>query len=594
MKKELKQPSTFQMVKEILRICLSAPKKDKRVFLWVVGLFGISAGLGALIPVLSAKVLNSLQDSLSTSVITGILITWTVLYVFIYHSLDWIYEAGDWFLEVVFRRYNTLFCQEKTKAFLRMPLLLFSSDFRQKAVSLIPRIGRKGEDVIYNITKITYPSFHLVTSIILLISFLPLWSGAILVLSLFHCIVNIWLNKKVKENMDNVNNAETSNDAFREDTLENEGNIRMLGIEKQILNDLQTKYEYFHDLNQRYRIKQILLSLFPTSLNIISYLLIVFIAIHLAFEKKDIGTYVMMTGLGFDVLKYMLRISNRFKWLHLYTMEYINLNKQMDYDPSLMPKSGKGKLGTIKEISLEKVCFTYPEEKHPVLNDLSLKIKAGSRVAIIGNSGMGKSTLINIMQHAFEIQGGKVSFNGKDVRKISRESIQNSLTYIDQHPTFWNQKTIKENLLMFNPNSNDAELYQALKSANLLDEITRKEKGINSKVTALSAGQKQRLSLARALLRHTPIVIMDEPTANLDTHAQTKVLEGIKNLSKVKGQKPTVIFASNVPAEIASANRILLLENGKIVEDGNPKKLMANPKSKVYNRLKRYKSLFEK
>ena len=85
---------------------------------------------------------------------------------------------------------------------------------------------------------------------------------------------------------------------------------------------------------------------------------------------------------------------------------------------------------------------------------------------------------------------------------------------------------------------------------------------------------------------------MDEPTANLDTHAQTKVLEGIKNLSNVKGRKPTVIFASNVPAEIASANRILLLENGQIVEDGDPKKLMSNVKSKTYKRLKKYKALF--
>ena len=73
------------------------------------------------------------------------------------------------------------------------------------------------------------------------------------------------------------------------------------------------------------------------------------------------------------------------------------------------------------------------------------------RLAYIGNSGMGKSTLINVMQHAYEIQGGKVAFNGKDVRGISRESIRDALTYIDQHPTFWNQKTIKENLLMFNP-----------------------------------------------------------------------------------------------------------------------------------------------
>ena len=127
-----------------------------------------------------------------------------------------------------------------------------------------------------------------------------------------------------------------------------------------------------------------------------------------------------------------------------------------------------------------------------------------------------------------------------------------------------------------------------------MKELTKKEKGIDGQVTALSAGQKQRLALARAFLRQTPIIIMDEPTANLDTYSQSKVLQAIKNLSKVKGHKPTVIFASNVPAEIASANRILLLENGRIVEDGKPKKLMANTKTKVYNRLKRYKLLFEK
>jgi len=265
----------------------------------------------------------------------------------------------------------------------------------------------------------------------------------------------------------------------------------------------------------------------------------------------------------------------------------------MDYDPAVSPKYGKAKLGPIKEIALHKVCFTYPEEKNPILHNLSLKIKAGSRVAIIGNSGMGKSTLINVMQHAYEIQSGQVTFNGKNVRSISKNALRKALTYIDQHPTFWNQKTIKENLLMFNPKATDVALYQALRAANLLDEITHKEKGINSKVTALSAGQKQRLSLARALLRHTPIVIMDEPTANLDTHAQTKVLEGIRNLSKVKGQKPTVIFASNVPAEIASANRILLLENGQIVEDGTPQKLMNDETSKTYKRLKKYKALFD-
>ena len=197
------------------------------------------------------------------------------------------------------------------------------------------------------------------------------------------------------------------------------------------------------------------------------------------------------------------------------------------------------------------------------------------------------------MQHAYEVQAGEVIINGQNVQTISLKSLKQNITYINQHPIFWRHKTIKENLLIFNPTATDVELYQALKAANLLEELTKKENGIESKVTSLSAGQKQRLAMARAFLRHTPIIIMDEPTANLDTHAQSKVLEGIKNLSKVKGHKPTVVFASNVPAEIASANRILLLEDGKIVEDGSPKKLMDNSNSKVYKRLRKYVSLFK-
>ena len=589
---ESKQPSTFQFIKEVLNICLSAPKKDKRAFLVVVTFFSCAAGLSSLIPVFSAKVLDTLQNSLSDSVISGILITWTVLYIFFEQFSSWFSGAGETYTDVVFRRYNTLFCQEKTKAFLYMPPLLLSSDFRQKAVSLIPRIASRGENMIYNASSFAYPCVRFVASSVLLVGFLRLWAVAIFMLAIMYCVLNIWTNKCLARNMEDVNKAETLNDTAREDTLENAGNIRMLGIEKETLQELQKKYEAFHQLNHQYNVRSIFLSLIPRFLNIISYLIIIFIGIHLAFKQNSIGTYVLLTGLGFGVLQYIVIIAESFKWIHSHGLSYLMLDKEMNYDTSLTPKSGKGKLGEIKEISLEKVCFTYPEEKHPVLNNLSLKIKAGSRVAIIGNSGMGKSTLINVMQHAYEIQGGKVAFNGKDVRGISRDSLRDSLTYIDQHPTFWNQKTIKENLLMFNPKATDAELYQALQSANLLDELTQKEKGIDSKVTALSAGQKQRLSLARALLRHTPIIIMDEPTANLDTHAQTTVLEGIKNLSKIKGQKPTVIFASNVPAEIASANRILLLENGQIVEDGTPKKLMNNENSKTYKRLKKYKALF--
>ena len=584
--------SNFQFIKEVLGICLSAPKKDKKSLIGVVVLFAIAAILGASFPVICATIFRHLQESMSMEVLGFALIAWTLVYGIVYQLSDWFFIAGESFMEVVFRRYNTVFCQNKTKEFLMMPPLLLNSEFRQKAVSLIPRLGAHGENMVYNLINFIRSCCNFIFSLILLIGFFPLLSWVILLLAIISCRVNAWINKKLQVNMDSVLSAETQIDTNRQDMLENAANIRSLSLEQKTLNDLQNAYEKFHTENYKYREKDVLLRLIPEIFNMLIRLAIIFISIRLAFTRQDIGTYVALTGLGFDSLSYLSRISMQFKWFNLNGMEYINLEKEMRYDDSLMPITGKSKLSTIKEIALDKICFTYPEEKSPVLDNLSLRIKAGSRVAIIGNSGMGKSTLINVMQHAYEIQSGKVLYNGKNVQGISQESLRDNLTYIDQHPTFWSQKTIKENLLMFNPKATDAELYQALKSANLLDEITQKEKGIDSKVTALSAGQKQRLSLARALLRHTPLIIMDEPTANLDTHAQTKVLQGIKNLSKVKGQKPTVIFASNVPAEIASANRILLLENGQIVEDGSPKKLMTNESSKTYKRLKKYKALF--
>ena len=584
--------SNFVFVGKVFHICLSAPKKDKHAFLFVMSFFALAAVFDACIPIFSAKVLNHLQDSLGVAIISGILIFWTVIYVLSCQFSNWFLNAAESLMSVVFFRYNTLFCQNKTRDFFGMPALVISSDFRQKAVSIIPRIGRLGENMIYTFIWFLYQVLRLMGSSLLLIGFMPLVSLIILPLSVINVVLHMWINNKLRDIVNERLTAETEMHALCQDALENANNIRSLGLEKVVWDDLQNHYDDFHSLNQRYKIKRVLAEIIPTSVNILNYLFIVFLAIHFAFEQKNIGVYVMLTGLSFDVLASLNQMLSRFKWLHMNGMEYMSLDASMQYNHDLEPKFGKGKLAQMKEIVLEDVSFTYPEEKAPILEHLSLKIKAGSRVAIIGNSGMGKSTLINVMQHAYEIQSGKVKYNGKDVRTISKESLRDNLSYIDQHPTFWNQKTIKENLLMFNPQAKEEELYQALSSANLLDEIMRKEKKLDAKVTALSAGQKQRLSLARALLRHTPIVIMDEPTANLDTHAQTKVLEGIRNLSKVKGQKPTVIFASNVPAEIASANRILLLENGQIVEDGTPKKLMNNENSKTYKRLKKYKALF--
>lgn len=582
-----------EFIKEIWHVCWHAPTKLKRgLLLCFIGI-GATAAFDGFLPVISGHLTNLLKDAISLHVLTGILVFWTLFYVVFRKFEDFFEQTTQMLAEIVYQRYDFLIRLYKIKTAFEMPTTLVSSAFKQKMIASIPRLGHWARNTLYNLLWVIFQQVSFLCAFVALLCYAPVFAVTILSVTIVQGGLLFYINNRLKEKEETFTKEEMEANTRQQDALENIGNIQMLNIGKQEIKNLDEVQEKYFRTFFDYNIKQTLWGLISNVLDLICRGLVIYMSMRWAVEQQDIGAYVALSGLGATMLKRGEHVMSRYRWLHNYGIQYITLNKELSYDKKLLPKRGHHKITGHGDIILDRVCFTYPEEKEPVLQDLSLKIKSGSRVAIIGNSGMGKSTLINVMKHAYEIQSGTVFIDGVDVRKLSQESLCKCLTYVDQHPTFWNQKNIKENLLMFNPKATDVELYQALKAANLLKELTKKEKGIESKVTALSAGQKQRLSLARALLRHTPLIIMDEPTANLDTHAQTKVLEGIKNLSKVKGQKPTVIFASNVPAEIASANRILLLENGQIVEDGTPKKLMTNENSKTYKRLKKYKALFE-
>ena len=582
-----------EFITEIWHICWNAPTKLKRgLFLCLLGV-GLSATFYALLPVFAGYLTNALKEAIPAQVMTGILIFWGLFYV-LFERAGYLFEnLCEALSKVIYLRYNFLVKLHKMRLAFQMPVAVASSGFKQKLIASIPKLGHLGEDTLFNVLWNIFHQVYFFFSFVALLYYAPVFAIGIVLLSIFQGGCLIWINNHLKKREEAFTKEEMNNNTYEQDALENLGNIQMLHIGDQVVAELSQAQEKYLKEFYEYQKKHIFWDCIPRVLNFLCAVLVLYFSVKLALDKQDIGLYVMLSGLGESVLSRATTIIYRYRWLHYFGIQYITLDRELSYDKKLLPKSGRQKITGWGDIVLEKVQFTYPEEKTPVLKDLSLKIKQGDRVAIIGNSGMGKSTLINVMKHAYEIQVGKVLIDGQDVRKVSVESLSKCITYVDQHPTFWSQKNIKENLLIFNPKATEVELYQALNAANLLDEITHKEKGIDSKVTSLSAGQKQRLAIARAFLRHTPIIIMDEPTANLDTHAQTKVLAGIKNLSKVKGRKPTVVFASNVPAEIASANRILLLEDGKIVEDGSPKKLMDNPDSKVYKRLKKYAALFE-
>lgn len=233
-----------------------------------------------------------------------------------------------------------------------------------------------------------------------------------------------------------------------------------------------------------------------------------------------------------------------------------------------------------EEIVLENVDFGYTGEKQ-ILHNVSLTIPAHSFVALVGESGCGKSTIASLIMGNYRADEGIVSVGGVDVRDIAEEALYKKITRV-RHDSYLFSGTVFENLLMGNSNANKEDMYKVLKQVDLYDTIM--EKGglsmiIEEKAANLSGGQKQRLVLARAILHDSDIYIFDEATSNIDVESEDKIMQVVQELAKTK----LVILISHRLANVVKANQICVIEKGRVVETGNHKTLLS--KKGVYSKL---------
>ena len=221
--------------------------------------------------------------------------------------------------------------------------------------------------------------------------------------------------------------------------------------------------------------------------------------------------------------------------------------------------------------------------KNKVFNNLNFKIEPNTTVAFVGVSGSGKSTILNLISKMYNADKGKVLIDGEDIQKLSKQTIRNTISLVNQFPYIFDM-TIKENLLLAKPNATDEELQNSLKSAALLDYINTLQLGMNTVVgesgIKLSGGQKQRLAIARALLKNSSIILFDESTSSLDNLAQNKVKESIDNIQG----KSTVVIVAHRLSTIKNVDKIFFLENGEIVDSGTFNEL--------FKRNKNFKTMF--
>ena len=228
--------------------------------------------------------------------------------------------------------------------------------------------------------------------------------------------------------------------------------------------------------------------------------------------------------------------------------------------------------GLDSSIDFENVNFEYVPN-NPVLKNLNLHINKNETLAIVGNSGGGKSTLVNLLPRFYDIKSGAIKFDGVDIKEFSLDSLRKNISMVFQD-NFLFSGTIKENILMGNPDATIEELTKAIKSAHLEDTIEELPEGLETELgergLTLSGGQRQRVAIARAMLRNAPIVILDEATSALDNESEAIVQKAMDNLM----QNRTVFIIAHRLSTIKNADRIAVINEGELVELGTHEELM--------------------
>lgn len=262
---------------------------------------------------------------------------------------------------------------------------------------------------------------------------------------------------------------------------------------------------------------------------------------------------------------------------------FINEAKSMEYaveaanellNLPVLPDSGKIVSIPHNDIALKHVTFSYDgSEQNEVLHDVNLELPEGSFTALVGPSGGGKSTIARLIARFWDVTGGNITIGGKNIKELSIRQLSELVSFVTQDNFLFNC-SLKENIRLGNPNATDEEVYAAAKAACCDEFIVRLDKGYDTPAgdagKRLSGGEKQRIAIARAILKNAPIVIFDEATAFTDPQNEDKIQKSIMALSKGK----TLLVIAHRLSTIQNADQIVVLKKGRIVDCGKQKELL--------------------
>lgn len=322
----------------------------------------------------------------------------------------------------------------------------------------------------------------------------------------------------------------------------------------------QSKYWHWQDVKRR------------IVLNIIFFAVFAYIFIETAHGKYSIGTavlliqYAMLIRIPIFTISFLVDATQR---AVSNTKDYF---EAMDVVPEIKDREGAQELAVTRgAITFDHIKFGYDDDA-PVIQDVHFAVAPDSKVALVGESGQGKTTLTNLLLRLYDVHEGQIRIDDQDITEVTQASLRQQIGVVFQEPALFSG-TIHENIAYANPAADRAAIEKAAKAANAHEFIEKLENGYETEIgergLKLSGGQKQRIAIARALLKDAPILILDEATSSLDSKSEHMVQEALERLMK---GRTTLIIAHRL-STIQNVDQIVTLENGRVAEIGSPEEL---------------------
>lgn len=472
---------------------------------------------------------------------------------------------------------------------LNLPAVAFEE---KSSGEIINRITNDADTLSFAFGRLLNMFSSIIASIIILIYvFINSWIIGLEIL-LFLGILMIVIRKytpKMKQIHKERKKEQDKFTALTNESIRGIREIKTLGIKDNLITNMKDIIKLIYKKSEKeidiekefYIVSRFIKSLMEVG----TFLLCVILLYH---KQISLTFFVAMT---YYIYRYMWLIENLTDFMKIYQKTIVSIGRVNDILENRLYKDvkfGKKELKDVKGVlEFKNVYFAYPKEKQ-TLNNFNLKLEPNKKIALVGKSGHGKSTIFNLITRIFDIKKGKITLDGVNIKDLTEESLRKNISIIRQEPFVFN-RTIKENFQIVNKNITLEEIRKYAKEAYIDDYIMSLPKGYNTILgeggVNLSGGQKQRLSIARTLSKKSKVILFDEATSALDNESQEYIKKTIDNLVK----DHTIVIIAHRLSTIMDADIIYVVENGQVVDYGTHDELLK--KNENYKKLYTKESL---